>query len=167
MGNRPSKVQAHAYNPVMTGWELKERTDDYNLWRNPSTGEELEEYRRVFPDKKTYDYEKQVFEFRHGSNTLVASKFFQEQSQKDLCSTFYKGNIFIEHIPLRLNKVNDIPYPDVLHIYHQSFRGFAELYEKVGFFEPTESLICINQQARVKIWLNEDLSKSVPNRLIV
>jgi hypothetical protein len=79
-----------------------------------------------------------------------------------MCSTFYKGNIYLERIPLRLQQLNEIPYPDVLHLYHQAFRGFAKLFDKVGYFEPIDSLICINQQRRVKIWLNENLASSIP-----
>jgi hypothetical protein len=78
-----------------------------------------------------------MFEYRLDSDILVASKFFREESQRDMCSTFYKGNVYLEHIPVRLNQINEIPYPDVLHVYHQAFRGFAKLFDKVGYFEPT------------------------------
>jgi hypothetical protein len=82
-----------------------------------------------------------------------------------MCSTFYKGSIYLERIPVRLSQINEIPFPDVLHLYHQAFRGFAKLFDKVGYFEPTESLIGVNQQGIVKIWLNENLAKSYPETL--
>lgn len=79
-----------------------------------------------------------------------------------MCSTFYKANLFLEHINHRLSEIDHIPYPDVLHMYHQAFRGFAELYDRVGYFEVEDDLICMNQHGKVKVWLNRDLSKATP-----
>lgn len=93
---------------------------------------------------------------------LVASRFFREETQRDMCSTFYKGSVYLERIPVRLAQINEIPFPDVLHLYHQAFRGFSKLFDKVGYFDPTEGMIGINQQGRVKIWLNDNLSKGLP-----
>jgi hypothetical protein len=50
----------------------------------------------------------------------------------------------------------------VLHLYHQAFRGFAELYDKMGYFNIEENMICLNQQGRVKVWANGELEKSYP-----
>jgi len=132
------------------------------VWRHNQTGEEIEEYRRVFSDKRQFEHELGLFQFRSDSDTLVASRFFREESQRDMCSTYYKGSVYLERIPVRLSQIKEIPFPDVLHLYHQAFRAFAKLYDKVGYFEPTEGLIGVNQQGRVKIWLNEHLAKSYP-----
>jgi hypothetical protein len=80
----------------------------------------------------------------------VSSVYLKEEAQYDMCSTFYKANLFLEHINHRLSDIDHIPYPDVLHMYHQAFRGFAELYDRVGYFEVEENLICMNQQGKVR-----------------
>jgi hypothetical protein len=39
MGNRLSRQHQFAYNPAMNGWEIKEKGDEFNVWRNTQTGE--------------------------------------------------------------------------------------------------------------------------------
>jgi hypothetical protein len=52
-----------------------------------------------------------------------------------MCSTFYKGSLLLEAIPFTLAKIKDIGFPDILHLYFQSIRGFGELFDRVGYFE--------------------------------
>lgn len=40
----------------------------------------------------------------------------------------------MEKIPLRLSNVQDIPYPDLLHLYDTCIHGFGQLAQAVGFF---------------------------------
>jgi hypothetical protein len=56
MGNNLSRQQQYAYNPAVNGWEMKEEGDEFNVWRHTQTGDEIEEYRRVFSDKRHFDY---------------------------------------------------------------------------------------------------------------
>ena len=112
---------------------------------------------------------KHVFEFRHNKENVVATKFFIEEKRAEICSTFYQGHIFNERIPLRLNEIKDIPFPDSLHLVNASFLGFKELFDKVGSFSVNDHLIGINSEAKVKVWVNSDFGK--PNyeggRLVV
>ncbi len=43
--------------------------------------------------------------------------------------------------------------------------GFQALQEKVGYFDIQEHMICINKQAKVKVWINENLSKRFPDTI--
>jgi hypothetical protein len=45
-----------------------------------------------------------------------------------------RASIYIEHIPLRLGDVTDIPYPDNLYLLRNSLKGFALLYKIFGYF---------------------------------
>lgn len=101
--------------------------------------------------------EKSAFNFRLNSDCLVASKYFVENNERNMCSISFKGKVFFESIPCRLSKIDQIPYPDVLHVYYQCFTGFKELFEFAGYFDVTEDLICINKQGVVKVWLNPSL----------
>jgi hypothetical protein len=82
MGNKATGPFREAYNPSLQGWQLHRRTEDYNVWQNPSTGEELEEYRFVINDVKEFQHEKEIFEFRYDSSTLVSSRYFREDTQR-------------------------------------------------------------------------------------
>ena len=40
--------------------------------------------------------------------------------------------------------------------------GFRKIYERTGHFDISMDMICINKDALVKIWLNNNLSKIYP-----
>lgn len=39
MGNKATGPFRDAYNPSLQGWQLHRRSEDFNVWQNPSTGE--------------------------------------------------------------------------------------------------------------------------------
>lgn len=41
MGNNQRKLPA-GYDPVQGGWEIKEKNEEFNVWRNPETGDEVD-----------------------------------------------------------------------------------------------------------------------------
>ena len=51
-----------------------------------------------------------------------------------MCSKSYAGNIYTEHIPIRLSNIVQLPFPDVLHFYNQSFNGLGRLSKQLGHF---------------------------------
>lgn len=52
--------------------------------------------------------------------------------------------VLIEKIPLRMSNIQDIPYPDVLHLLDACIRGYRQLSNKVGFFNVDEDQIGVN-----------------------
>jgi hypothetical protein len=62
---------------------------------------------------------------------------------------------------LRLSNINDIPYPDALHLYDAVLHGYAQLSEVVGCFHVDEEQVGVNELGQVKVWLNTafELSK--------
>jgi hypothetical protein len=67
--------------------------------------------------------------------------------------------VYIEHIPVRLSDIEDIPYPENIYVLLSSLAGFKKLYQIAGYFKITEDLVCMDKDGRVKVWLNPDLSK--------
>lgn len=161
MGNTPgqSPHSAGMYNPDMRDWKPIGEGETYTIWRNSNTSEEVEEYLFTATDTKEFQYMKQVFEWRHNRDNVVASKFFTEEKRAEICSTFYQGHMFTERIPLRLNEIKDIPFPDSLHLVNASLLGFRELFDKIGSFSVTDHLIGVNSEAKVKVWVNSDFGK--------
>ena len=148
------------YNPDLRDWKMIGEGDDYFIWKHSTTGEEMEEYVFTATDQAQFAHLKQVFELRFEKDYLVASKFFKESNTSEICSTFYQGHVFTERIPLRLNEIKDLPYPDTLHLLNACLRGFKELYLKVGSFTVSEHMIGINYDAKVKVWANSDFGKA-------
>jgi hypothetical protein len=58
MGNKGNSPLHAAYNPSLEGWMLAKKGEDYNVWRNTSSDEEMEEYRFIINDAKEFDREK-------------------------------------------------------------------------------------------------------------
>jgi hypothetical protein len=90
----------------------------------------------------------------------VAALALESFENEDFCSTQYKQTLFLEHIPITLSDIEHIPYPDHLHIYDQSFKGFQQLATAVGCFIVEDEHIGINEKGIVKVWLNGDFHRS-------
>lgn len=64
------------------------------------------------------------------------------------------SKIYVEAIRIRLSEIEDIPYPDVFHLYRQCLNGYTQLTENVGYFSIDEDQIGINEEGVVKVWCN-------------
>lgn len=62
---------------------------------------------------------------------------------------------------MRLKKINEIPYPDILHLYYQAFRGFDLLKGQVRPFAVTEDMIGFNNKGVAKVWMHSNYSKTL------
>lgn len=62
--------------------------------------------------------------------------------------------IFVEAIRVKLSDFEDIPYPDVFHLYKHCLDGYHQLTSHVGFFNIDEDQIGINEDGVVKVWLS-------------
>lgn len=118
-------------------------------------------------DDIEFEQQKTVFEARFDNDNLVASKYFVDNSENEFCSKYYKGSLFTERIPLRLFQFSDIQFPDILHVYSQCLKGFAELYDTVGYFVITEQMVGINTEGVVKVWLNRNFGRLQPEPVYV
>lgn len=70
--------------------------------------------------------------------------------------------MYVEHIPVRLSDIQDIPFPENLYLLYSALDGFEKLYRTIGYFHISEELICMDKDGQVKVWLNPDLSKCHP-----
>jgi len=89
-------------------------------------------------------------------------KEFVNRTNSSLCSTTYKGLLYMESVDLRLKDINDIPSSDQLYLLGSTLEGFQYLYQKVGFFDICEEMIFITSLGKVRVWLNPNLSKMEP-----
>jgi hypothetical protein len=95
---------------------------------------------------------------------LVSAYYFQSYPNDNFCSAVGRHSIFLERIPIRLEDVEHVPYPDYLHLFDAALKGYAQLARCVGFFPVEEAMIGINEHGVVKSWLNEDFANSRPFR---
>ncbi len=74
---------------------------------------------------------------------MVNAVYFEENVSQ-FCTYQRKADVFIPHIPLRLDDVNDIPYPFDINLLKSAILGFQKLYDHVGYFKIREGQICID-----------------------
>ena len=56
--------------------------------------------------------------------------------------------------------MEDIPFPDVLHLLDACLQGFRELSSLVGFFRVDEDQVGVNERGQVKVWLSTSFENS-------
>jgi hypothetical protein len=79
-----------------------------------------------------------------------------------MCGNFHEATLFVERIPIRACEITDVPIEEGLYLLYTCFMGFRKIYERTGYFDIGLDMICINKDALVKIWLNNNLSKIYP-----
>ena len=138
---------------------------NYRVLKHIRTGIEMQEYRLQFNDEHEFNELYDVFEWRLQQEYVVNTCYFIENHRKEFCSTHYRAILYTERIPIKLSEIKDIPYPDNLYILYASLEGFHTVYHKTGFFEIQEHMVCINKQGKVKVWINDNLSRQFPESI--
>lgn len=92
----------------------------------------------------------------------MAAHYFHSFPKDNFCSLARKHSLYLERIPIRLEDVEHVPYPDYLHIFDVALKGFAQLARWVGYFPIDEGMVGINEQGIVKVWLNANLAATKP-----
>lgn len=87
---------------------------------------------------------------------------YEPLKNSSMCSTVRGAIVYIQHIPIRLSDVTDIPFDESLYILKTSLLGFEKLYNESGYFQVMEEHVGIDKEGHVKVWLNADLSKNYP-----
>lgn len=92
---------------------------------------------------------------------LVSTVFLNDSQIAGVHGSHHIVSMFAEKIPARLTGVR-VPYPDVLHLYRAALLGFERLYQKVGGFQVNEEMVGVNQDGKVKVWMNPEWSNDRP-----
>lgn len=104
----------------------------------------------------------EFFQWREREDCIVNTKYLNYELGRDFCNTSYTARVYVERIPVRLSDIEDIPFPENLYLLLSALDGLEKLYRSVGYFRPTEDLVCMDRDGRVKAWLNPDLSRCLP-----
>lgn len=91
---------------------------------------------------------------------LVNSFHYEALKNTGMCSGLRGATVYIQHIPIRLSDITDIPLDESLYIMECCMLGFEKLYRESGYFQVMEEHIGIDQQGHVRVWLNADVSKN-------
>jgi hypothetical protein len=108
------------------------------------------------------EYLKEI-EWRNRCKHLVNVKYLKGFSTSLICETSAKKNyLYIEHIPLRLSQITDIPFPDNLYLLKACLRGFYYIFLHTTNLDIREDQICLNEEGKIKVWMNANLCKNTP-----
>ena len=53
----------------------------------------------------------EFFEWREREDNIVNTKFINAEQSQEFCNSHHSAKVYIEHIPVRLSDIQDIPYP--------------------------------------------------------
>lgn len=93
---------------------------------------------------------------------LVNAIYLSPNKSNEFCSSIYTAKCYIQHMPIRLSGITDIPFLDTLYMLWCALHGFEKLFNTVGYFSIHEDHICIDKEGLVRVWMNCDLSKNYP-----
>jgi hypothetical protein len=68
--------------------------------------------------------------------------------------------VYLEHTPYRLSSINNILIQENLYVLSAALAGFQKLYTLVGCFRPSEDMVGIDCEGRIKVWLNPNFSRN-------
>ena len=55
---------------------------------------------------------------------IVNTVYYENKNYKEFCSTAHQGDVYIQHIPVRLCDITDIPFEEFLYMLKLSLLGF-------------------------------------------
>jgi hypothetical protein len=74
-----------------------------------------------------------------------------------------KNYLYIEHVPLRLSQITDIPFPENLYLLKACLKGFYYIFFHTQSLDIKEDQVCLNEEGRVKVWMNINLARNTPS----
>ena len=122
----------------------------------------LDEYTVHHNDEEDFNVYVDSFLYRLKNKNFVQTRYINENHTSGFCSQTYSSEVYTEHAIGRLSDYKDIPYPENIYVANVVLEGFHDLFEMVGYFEPTENQICVNDRYEMKVWLNSDFSRDYP-----
>lgn len=66
----------------------------------------------------------------------------------------------MEHYPLRLTDLNDLPLFKILYLLKEALIGFERLFHLHGAFMPTARMVVLTAANKCKVWINENLASN-------
>jgi hypothetical protein len=71
--------------------------------------------------------------------------------------THYNARIFIEHIRFRLSDIGQLPDNYIYGLLEDTLEGFSTIYSQFQPVRVTDSMVCINEDKKIKVWLSPTL----------
>lgn len=89
---------------------------------------------------------------------IVGVYYFTHSPTEEFCAIYQKGSILTERIPYRLSQFCNIPYEEALSIIKIALQSFKTLHIEYGLFSVRSTMMGVNFQNQIKVWLHTDLS---------
>lgn len=74
------------------------------------------------------------------------------------CTAGNDYEVVTERIPTRLYDLNNLSASEGLNIVHKSLKGFQQIYKSQGVMLVKDSMIGLNKQNNVKVWMNSNFA---------
>ena len=72
---------------------------------------------------------------RSTNKNIVDVLHYCQKTEPELCRASHKADVYIQHMPVRLTNLNEIPFSDAIYVFSSALSGLASLYDQKGYFE--------------------------------
>lgn len=90
---------------------------------------------------------------------MVGARYIERGNETALCGARVRASVYLPHTPYRLSSLPDLPLAESLYLLGAAFAGFQKLCGLIGAFWPSEEMVGIDGDGRVRVWLNSDYSR--------
>ena len=144
-------------------WEKLFSDNAINVLANKSNHNiKIAEHNFKANSDKEYKKATKLYNLRKGSKSIVET-MYQDLENDSGCTKTYSGHVYTEWIPITLENVAHVPFPDVLHLYRQTLDGVDTLSAAKGCFKVNEGCIGVNTRDVVKVYHSADFSQTRPD----
>jgi hypothetical protein len=143
--------------------ELPSPHPDYSLCCVEGRKMLLQKY-RVLVQKTKLFATLEIYEWRSQTEfPIPKTKFVSIQPSHMQTQNIVELMVYIEHCPLKLNKIHDMNINQSLYMLKEAILGFERLCSRFGPFKVTSNMIGVNERGLCKVWLNDNFSLNFPS----
>jgi hypothetical protein len=130
MGNKwdraykPPSFSGESWRESVQRHQGKPEHGHYRVLVNSLTSEELQEHCLQFDSLAEFQRYLDFFGWREREDCIVNAKYLNYEQGREICGSSFRARVFIEHIPVRLSDIQDIPYPENLYVLLSALDGF-------------------------------------------
>lgn len=137
---------------------MASRTPSYSLLRNQSTLEECERYDKLYGTQEDYLRDKRVYQQRiqEPVDNVVKVERVDSVAEKELCTTFYRLGVYVEHFPFTIDKLENLSFRHGLYVLMEVLTATRYLLTLYPEFIVDESKIFVSRDGRVKVWISDN-----------
>lgn len=88
-------------------------------------------------------------------------------AEKELCSTFFRLAVFVEHLPYTIDKLENMSFKQSLYVLMEVLTATRYLLKLYPTFVVDESKIFVTREGLVRVWISENPMDNEPSDSLI